>query len=282
MIALSIMTCALGTHRQIPNLKPPPPRAPFNARRIYRELLETLSNRPFRILFISAIFAAIAAGVNTSLSIYFARHFWELTTDQLGWLQIPYFISAAIALWVAPRIGAHWGKRNAAISTALITIVITPLPPIMRMLGWFPENGTAELFYVLMIYYSVDIALIIVSTILAASMMADVVEDSEVTTGRRSEGTFFAASSFAQKAVNGLGIVIAGQLLALINFPAQAKRGEVPLEKTIDLAIVYIGAVGLLYLIAVAILTRFQLDRNQHRKNLEILRARSTDAAPNH
>ena len=77
-------------------------------------------------------------------------------------------------------------------------------------------------------FNTVEVTLIIAASALVSAMIADVVEDSEIKTGRRSEGIFFAANSFAQKAVNGLGVVVAGQILAIIQFPTGAKPGEVP------------------------------------------------------
>ena len=44
----------------------------------------------------------------------------------------------------------------------------------------------------------------------------DVVEDSEVQTSRRSEGLFYAARSFASKAVSALGIILAGSIVSLV------------------------------------------------------------------
>ena len=81
-------------------------------------------------------------------------------------------------------------------------------------------------------------------------MIADVVEDSELKTGRRSEGHFLRCE-FAQKAVNGLGVVVAGQILAFIQFPTQAKPGDVPAEVIfLDLAFFYVPVLMIFYLAA--------------------------------
>ncbi|WP_369335980.1 MFS transporter, partial [Halomonas sp. ND22Bw] len=69
--------------------------------------------------------------------------------------------------------------------------------------------------------------------ILGASMLADVVEDSEVRTGRRSEGMFFAGGFFVQKCTSGIGIFVCGLILAAAGFPEQAVPGRVP-EPVID------------------------------------------------
>ncbi|WP_204349327.1 MFS transporter, partial [Klebsiella pneumoniae] len=71
--------------------------------------------------------------------------------------------------------------------------------------------------------YALNVACSISATILGASMMADVVEHSEIETGRRNEGVFFAGSFFIQKCCSGLGIWATGLLLELVAFPAAAR-----------------------------------------------------------
>ena len=283
IIFVSIVVSSLGTHRHIPFLKQPPPRLatdePFSLARTARELKETLSNRSFLVLFMAALFAAVAAGLSTTLSIYFTRHFWEFTTAQIGYLQFPYYLSAFIALFLAPWGARQFGKKHAAISITTIAVVMSPMPFILRMLGWFPENGTEALFWTILTFNAIEVTLIITSSILIASMIADVVEDSEVSTGRRSEGVFFAANSFAQKAVNGLGVIVAGQVLALVQFPTQARLGEVPEETLHALAGVYIPALWGFYLITIVILCFYRISRQGHSDNLDRLSVSRSEAA---
>ncbi|MDA0822266.1 MAG: MFS transporter [Proteobacteria bacterium] len=268
IIGISIYVSAFGTHRHIPYLKKPPPKRAFSARRIVGELVQTFSNRAFLIIFAAALFTAMAAGVNTSLGIYFGRHFWALTTQQIGVLQLPYFLSALAALVVTPMVARRFGKKRAAITTSALTAMLTPLPMILRLLGWFPDNGTSTVFYSLMVFYTIDVTLMIVSGILVGAMIADVVEDSEIVTGRRSEGSFFAASSFAQKAVNGLGVIVAGQILAWSKFPTEAKPGEVAMTVLNDLALAYVPALWSFYGIAIVLLYFYGISRERHRRNL--------------
>ena len=219
IIFASIFVSSIGTHKHIPYLKQPPLRARTGFMAMMAELQETLANRSFLVLFISALFGAVASGISTSLSIYFTRHFWELTSTQIGYMQLPYFASAALALFLAPLVSRRLGKKRAAIIITTLSVLMSPLPFILRMLGWFPENHSAALYPTLIVFNSIEVMFIIASGTLIGAMIADVVEDSEVSTGRRSEGLFFAANSLAQKAVNGLGVIVAGQLLAVRAVP---------------------------------------------------------------
>ena len=271
VIFISIYVSAIGTHKHIPHLRKPPSPAPFIFTKTKMEIKETLSNRSFFALFVSALLQAVAAGVSTSLSIYFSRHFWELTTTQIGYMNLPYFFSAFIALMLAPKVSRWLGKKKGGMTVLGTAFAMAPMPYILRVLGLFPENGTDTLFWTLVVFNTVEVTLIIMSSSLIAAMIADVVEDSEVKTGRRSEGIFFAANSFAQKAVNGLGVVVAGQILAIIQFPTQAKPGQVPEETLFDLAYIYVPTLLFFYLLALGVLSIYRINREDHSENLRKL-----------
>jgi Na+/melibiose symporter-like transporter len=115
------------------------------------------------------------------------------------------------------------------------------------------------------------VTLIIVAAILVSSMVADVVEDSELRTGRRSEGVFFAARSFVQKAVHGIGAFSATMILTAIEFPKGAAPGEVEPEIIRHLALVYVPSLMVVYLIALGFLTGYRISRETHAANLQKL-----------
>ena len=271
VIFISIYVSAIGTHKHIPHLRKPPSSAPFSFTKTKKEIKETLSNRSFFALFVSALLQAVAAGVSTSLSIYFSRHFWELTTTQIGYMNLPYFFSAFVALMLAPKVSRWLGKKKGGMTVLGLAFAMAPMPYILRVLGLFPDNGTDTLFWTLVVFNTVEVTLIIMSSSLIAAMIADVVEDSEVKTGRRSEGIFFAANSFAQKAVNGLGVVVAGQILAIIQFPTKAKPGQVPEATLFDLAYIYVPTLLFFYLFALAVLSFYKINREDHSENLRKL-----------
>ena len=271
VIFVSIYVSAVGTHKHIPYLRTPSSNGPFSFSKTKKEIKETLSNRSFFALFFSALLQAVAAGVSTSLSIYFSRHFWELTSTEIGYMNLPYFLSAFFALMLAPRVSRWLGKKKGGMTILGLAFGMAPMPFILRILGLFPENGTDTLFWTLVVFNTIEVTLIVMSSSLIAAMIADVVEDSEVKTGRRSEGIFFAANSFAQKAVNGLGVVVAGQILAIIQFPTKAKPGDVPQETLFDLAYLYVPTLLFFYFFALAVLSIYKISREDHTTNLRKL-----------
>ena len=66
------------------------------------------------------------------------------------------------------------------------------------------------------LFVTAEVVGFIIGAVMLDSMMADIVEDSEVKTSRRSEGLFYAARSFAGKFVSAFGIVLAGSIVSLV------------------------------------------------------------------
>lgn len=268
IIFIAIMVSSLGTHKNIPYLQAPPPKQDFKISRVFKDLLETLSNRNFLVLFLSAIGFAMAGGISAALNLYFNTFFWGLNSFQIGTLTWVFFISAAVALYLAPLLTKNRDKRNVAITIWLVAILFMPLLIILRLLGWMPENGSGLLLPILMAHGLFEVAIIVTADILISSMVADVVEDSQKTTGRRSEGLFFAGRTFAGKVVHGFGALAAGIILSAVSFPKGVAPGEVPQEVLTNLALIYVPLLMSFYLIAVYCLKFYRITRHSHAENL--------------
>jgi Na+/melibiose symporter-like transporter len=188
LIASAVMLCAIlvsaiGTHRHIPYLRQPPAKRPFSTGRALGELIETLSNRSFLMLFASALFGAMATGLTSSLNIYFNTYFWELSPDQIGILTLGPFLSSTVALIGAPRLSRRLGKKRAAILIYGLAIALAPVPIVGRLIEIMPANGSPSLLPVLFVFGVVEGSLIVTASILMSSMVADTVEESQLATG---------------------------------------------------------------------------------------------------
>ena len=218
-IFVAIMVSALGTHSFIPNLNAPPAKARMTIKRIYSELWETLANRSFLALFLAALFGAIASGLAAGLAFYLNTFFWGFSTEQQGIISISVVISAVIGFVVSPIVSRWLGKKRGTIVVGIFAFSISPTPVVLRLLDVMPANGDPLLFPIILCVTIFDVGLIITYQTLMASMIADLVEASEVETKRRSEGVFFSAISFTRKMVQGLGVVAATIILTLAEFP---------------------------------------------------------------
>lgn len=271
VMLVAILVSALGTHATIPRLRRPPPKQPFSWRRSAGELRETLSNRSFLALLGAAIFGSLALGVVAALNVYFGTFFWELSSNQLSLLVLPNFLAAGLAVVLAPRLSQAYGKKPAAIAILLAGLVLGPAPIVLRLVGLFAENGSPALLPLLALFNTVVVTLFIAGSILTSSMVADVVEDSELTTGRRSEGVLFAAGSFVQKCVSGAGIFGSTVVLAAIGFPRDAKPGEVDPAIVRNLGLVYVPLLVGCFAVSIAFLTGYRIRRDTHEENLRRL-----------
>lgn len=273
-IATAILVSAAGTHRFIPQLARPPTRPRLGVRGVARELRETLGHRPFLTLFGATTFAAVAVGLQAALAVYVNTYFWELTSSQISVLVVSSFLAAAVALVATPRLGRRAGKKAAALGVSLAGVAIGPSPIFLRLADRFPENGAPTLVPTLFAFNLVTTTLVIMSGILTSSMTADVVEDSELVTGRRSEGVFVAANAFVQKAVSGVGIFASALVLDAIGFPRDARPGSVDPAVVRALGWTYGPALVVLYLIAIGFLAAYPIDRARHVANLARLAER--------
>lgn len=271
VIAGSILICALGTHSHIPHLKAPRETQPMTIGRVFAEIGTMLSNKSFQGLFMAALFGFMAAGVAASLNYYINGFYWEFTTTQTFYLTISVFVSAAIAFVLAPIVSKTLGKKRGAIIVGGIAFSIAPMPVLLRLLGLMPPNGTELLFNIILVVTMLDVALIIAYQILASSMIADIVEENELKTGRRSEGIFFAGISFMRKLARGSGLFLASLVLAAADLSRNIQPGDLSEETLRMLGAGY--SLGLLALwgTAIGFLFRYQISREDHEANLAAL-----------
>jgi len=268
LMFVAIVVSALGTQRHIPTFRQPPPRRAFVLSRSVRELRETLTHRPFLILLGSGLFSYASAGIAAAILTYFRIYFWELSGDQISLLMAGNFASVVVALFLAPKLGAAFGKKTAIILFSLAGMSLSPLPYFGRVLDLVPANGTPALFWFLFGTSFVNTVIVMSAGILGSSMMADVVEDSATHTGRHSAGLFFSANAFILKCVSGIGVFGAGLILDAVDFPQGAKRGEVPQNILTNLAIFEPLVIFSLSAFALIFIINFPITRKVHQANL--------------
>ncbi|WP_331044145.1 MFS transporter [Sphingomonas sp.] len=271
-MGIAILVSAGGTHHEIPNL-PQPEIVPQSLVQNFRELGETVRNRAFVVLMLASVCAYTLQGISYAMSNYLYSYVWRFEGPVFAYLTMALFSGVFVAFGVAPRAGRLLGKPRAAMAGVLMGATFNTAPYWLRLAGLFPEVGDAALLPVLFAFFIAGTACNVSGFILGASMMADVAEDSEAKTGRRSEGVFFAGSFFVQKCTSGIGIFAAGMILALANFPARANPGTVPVATIDRLTVTYAGLYILLACAAAFFFTRFPFGRAEHDARLARLAA---------
>jgi len=271
VMLVAMLWSAIGTHDRIPYLPQPAAKTLMGTKSVLSKILQSLTNRSFLAVFVSRIFGGAAAGIATNLSIYFATYFWMLTSDQISLFPLVALLSVTLASIMAPLISRRYNKKRVALSAALFLVFWTPLPLLLRLQDILPANGHDLLLPLLLLHGLIDGIAAVISGILLGAMIADIVEDAEVVTGRRNEGLFFAANGFAGKMVSGVGILVAGLILSAVEFPTQASPDDVDPSKIGDLATIYIPIIAMLYLSGCAALFFYQISRSGHEETLRQL-----------
>lgn len=271
VIFLSMLIGTLGTHSRIPYLTPAPPSRRLTLKRVFGELFETLSNRSFVALFVGAMLFGIAAGLSSGMSLYFFTYFWEFSEIETGSVFVGTFAAALIGFVLAPIVSRRLGKKRGAIIVGLVAFTGAPLPIVLRLLGLLPPNDDPFVFWFVLSAQIIDVGLIICFQILFASMLADLVEDSEVKTGRRSEGVFNAAETFVDKSVRGIGVMAATAVLTFAALPTGADVEDVSAETVWLMGAYYVPLVLTLWLAMIAVISNYQIDQVRHAENLRRL-----------
>ena len=263
LMILAILVSAMGTHREIGRL----PKVEIASQTFgenLRDLWETVHNRGFLILMLAGVCAYTNQGIGYALSTYFYNYVWQLKPWALGLLPFALFLGAGAAFVIAPRVGQRTSKPPAACAFVLAAIVFQTGPYVLRLAGLLPPIGSGALVATIFAFFAVSTTLTVCSFILGASMMADVVEESQSRTGRRNEGVFFAGSFFVQKCTSGIGIFAAGIILSIADFPKNALAGTVAVSTLDRLTGIYICVYTLLALVAAFAFTRFPFGRREH------------------
>lgn len=276
---VAILISAAGTHRRIPTLMSPPPKRRLTLRQTLGEMRETLSNRSFLFLVLAGFCTAMAGGLAASLNYYFNTFFWEFSAVQVGYFTAGVFLSAAGALIAAPHLSRLFGKRATAMALYALSVVIGLGPVLLRLAGLMPPNHSTSLFVIILFTSVIGTTFGIVAATMTSSMIADVVEESELKTGRRSEGLFFAASAFIGKSVSGFGILGAGILIDSVGLKAGIDPSTVPAETMRHFAVVYAPIIAVLYTVAIVLLTGYRITRATHAETLRRLAAEAEEAA---
>ncbi|WP_422343144.1 MFS transporter [Parasphingorhabdus sp.] len=272
----AIMISAMGTHHLIPKLRAPPAKRKITPGLMFREIFETLSSRSFAALFFASLLGFIASGVAGGLNFYFATYFWGFAPEQIGLISISVTFSTFIGLFLAPYVTRTIGKKRGAIIVGLIAFIGSPTPIMLRVFDILPGNESPFVFWFVLVATTIDVGLIICYQILASSMIADLVEQAELKTGRRSEGIFFAATTFIRKCGVGVGIVLASTVLGIVGLQSGAGQGDVSVETLWRLGAVYVPLILALWMTMIAVISMYKLDRAGHEENLRQLRERAS------
>lgn len=271
--AAGVLVCAAGTHRLIPRLHRPP-ASQHGTGRFWREMRDVLSIPSFRALFGSVLFSAAAWGYLQAIGYYMNTFFWGLSPQQIGALSLGMFGSVFLAFVLAPALARAYDKGHVTIALKLVGVVVGPAPIALRLGGWLPENGSGALLALLFCHTLFVTLLVVAGQILRASMLADITDEGELLHRERREGVYAAVLVFGIQASSGLGGLLAGLSLDVVDFPRQLEVAAVPVGAIHALGYVVGPGMALLFLGSAVCLLGYRITRDRHREILRGLEPR--------
>ena len=263
VMLVTVLVSALGTHRftmALPQTVVPRQSVADTIAAVR----QTLANKAFIVLMAAGVLSYTMTGASFSLSNYLLAYVWQFGPAAFVAYSLALMLGVFGSFVLAPALSRPMGKVRATALLTIVAAVITLMPYWLRLLHAFPQVGSALLLPVYLIFTALSVMTGVAATILAGSMMSDVVEAAEEKTGRREEGLFFAGALFMQKASSGLGILLAGQLLTLARFPERALPGRVDVavldRLTFDFSLLYFA----MAVAATVIFMRFPFGKAEH------------------
>lgn len=244
------------------------------ASKVLRNLIDTYSNRSIIALLLSAMFLAAASGLTGALWVYLYSFFFACTSAQVNVVQAVYLFAALTSLAIVPRLSRGRDKRSLALRIAAAFWLFTLTPYALKVAGAFPQASETAKIALLGAHAFVDGVLFNLLMTLMLSLLADVVEDSLLETGRREEGLILASQTFIAKTSSALGTALAALVLVLVAFPRGLAADTIPAVVLLDLGGAYIASMLGCGAISVFFLSRYGIMRQAYHRNLEKLEGR--------
>jgi Na+/melibiose symporter-like transporter len=267
-IAASVLLFTIGLHRFIPRFSRFQPSGSLGPRQFFRQVADVFRYPSMRVVVVSWALYYAGSGIYEILWVFIYSYFWEFTSQQISLIVIPMAIAGLLIPPLLSGLASGREKKRVAVLGLSAAILVNVFPIAMRLLGIFPANGTALLFWILLVLGVFETVLFLVFDVASQSMTVDITEQAELDTGRRSEGVITSAVTFASKCAYALGTFLGGLTLSLVEFPTETAVGDVAPDVIFDLGLVYGPLILVIYLGSVYEISRYQITRAQHEETL--------------
>lgn len=227
---------------------------------IFKEISIAITNKSFLIFFAGNLTLSIAWGLSNSLALYINTDFWGLSGKLITIFLAIYITSTLIAFYLTPRLVKTLDKKNLVMICIFGTAFFSPIAFISYNLGLTPDKGTYALIFFLSIPLIFISCFSIMGNMTRDSMIGDIADEVELSSGKRQEGVLYSAVSFIQKVNTAIGGFTAGLVLKILEYP----KDNPTYEQTYSLFFVQ-GVIGpILLALPLFIFYFYKLDRKKH------------------
>ena len=272
LIALTVLLSAAGQHKRVAHWPATRP-VPTSISHALDEIRESLSNRAFAIFVGAAGCAVISQGITFSISNYLYLYAWQFDQDAFSLYPVVLFLSVVVAFFLVSPLNRRWDKPHTAAYASVISVCLGVSPYLLRVAGLWPEAGTAASTWGIFVVFFLANAFGVTVSISASSMIADIVEDAELKTGRRTEGIFFAGNFFIQKCATGVGIFTSGLIISWAGLSTRTSPDLVSPLVVDRLTMAYIAIIAVFTTASAIIFVRFPIRRHDHEERVRQLGA---------
>ncbi len=272
VIILSTILSAWGQQRRILALPTRP--LPREQHSVLTDLRRAFRNPSFRALAIGALFIVAAYSTSIAAINYMMLYVWQLSDQQMTYYPLGLGVAVVASFLLVQPLHRRFGKRDIAIFGGLFSAGINLLTYAARNFGFWPELGSNISAALLLVCVTVALFGQILTTISSSSMVAEIVEDHEVTHDERREGLFYSSYFMIQKIGSALGIFLVGQLIVLAGLEGQMTPENLPNDVALGMSWAYIGTITLLSVAMALAMRHYSIDRQSHEARLALIAAR--------
>jgi len=260
----------------------PQPKQTFGLIPLLLKILEALKNKNFRLMFLGIFIHGALGGVGSVMGLHMQTYFWGLVPSQIWYFSFAGLISNFGAFALIQVIANRFEKKRVLIAMATFGLLDSLIVISLRLLNWFPQNGDPILLPIIVTTWTMGATAGAISGIMNRSMIADIVDEHEITTGMRQEGIFFSAIAFSGKAVSGIGTIFGGIVLSIIGFPTQVESIiSVPQDVIFRMGVFMGPILACFYAIPIIIYSFYDISKKKHaqiQEELYVLRRERASA----
>ncbi len=280
LIGFMALLCVAGLRRYAPALPQARTVAEPIWRRLPRELAEIFRNRSFRMLFLSAIAFFVAVGLNATLATHVNVFIWKLPSNLIQILGYGLLLGLFCGVALSPAVSRRLEKKTIVILGVADLVIVFAVLPTLWALGVLRMSGVAAIPVLTVNAWIAGVGVGLAS-VAYPSMMADAADEHEYLEGSRREGLYFAGLSFAAKAAQGLGVLVAGLALDVIGFPkdvAHVAPGAMSHALLSRLILTHGPVAAALVALSILIVWPYRIDRARQHEIAEVLATRRAAA----
>ncbi len=276
IMVIGVWLCAAGTHDQIATLPQPGESDRFSFRDLLKDIGRAFGITSFTAIVLASIINGMNQGMAQALMIYTATYYFELSPGQLTFLFTAGVVGVLSGSLLTRPLSAIVREKKQLYIYGLVWYgITTSYVIILRLLDLLPPNEDPLIAPLYIISAGVSGVGLGVSITLGASMIADITDEHERRYGKRQEGIYYAASSFAGKAIGGSGAILAGLIIDFAGIPQGADPSTVAPESLERFGWALGPAVLFMMALAIVCVSFYGITRARHGEILAELRARA-------